>query len=76
LAEIPGVEVSPVRTNILYFGLTEAVSKTPDEVVAELAERGVRVLGRVGGRFRAVTHYWIGDKDIESTIEAVREVVR
>ena len=75
LAEIPGVEVAPVATNILYFGLTDEVSKSPEEVVAGLDERGVRVLGRVNGRFRAVTHYWIGDEDIETAIQATRAVL-
>jgi threonine aldolase len=76
LAQIPGVEVAPVVTNILYFEVTEAVSKTPEEVVAELAERGVRVLPRIGRRFRAVTHYWITDEGVERVIEAMREVVQ
>jgi len=75
-AEIPGLDVGPVVTNILYFGLAEQVSKTPEEVVAGLAERGVRVLGRVGGRFRAVTHHWISDEDVERTIQAMREVIQ
>jgi threonine aldolase len=75
-AEIPGLDVGPVVTNILYFGLAEQVSKTPEEVVAGLAEQGVRVLGRVGGRFRAVTHHWISDEDVERTIQAMREVIQ
>jgi len=75
LAEIPGVEVAPVASNILYFWLTDEISQTPDEVAAALAERGVLVLSRIGGRFRAVTHYWISDEDIETTIEAVRAVL-
>ena len=75
LAEIPGVEVGPVATNILYFWLADEVSKTPEEVVTALAERGVRVLGRIDGRFRAVTHYWITDEDVERTVQALREVV-
>jgi threonine aldolase len=75
-AEIPGLDVGPVVTNILYFGLAEQVSKTPEEVVAGLAERGVRVLGRVGGRFRAVTHHWISDEGVERTIQAMREVIQ
>jgi threonine aldolase len=75
LAEIRGVEVAPVTTNILYFRLTEEVSKTPEEIGNGLAERRVRLLGRPDGRFRAVTHYWISDEDIERTIEAMREVV-
>jgi len=76
LAGIPGLDVGPAVSNILYFGLTEQVSKTPEEVVAGLSERGVRLLGRVGGRFRAVTHYWIGDEDVERTIQAMREVIQ
>jgi threonine aldolase len=75
LAEIPGVKVSPVMSNILYFRLAKDVSKTSEEVVAELAERGVRVMGRLDGRFRLVTHYWISDEDVETTIEAVRAVI-
>jgi threonine aldolase len=75
LAETPGVEVAPVSTNILYFGLTDEVSKTPEEIESELAERGVLVLGRVGGRFRAVVHHWITVEDVEHTIAAMREVL-
>ena len=75
LAQIPGMEVGPVATNILYFWLTDEVSKTPEEVVAALAERGVRVLGRIDGRFRAVTHYWITDEDVERTVQALRQAV-
>ncbi len=76
LAEIPGVEVGPISSNILYFALTERVTRTPDEVVEALSERGILMLGREHGRFRAVTHYWITDDDIERTISAVREAVR
>jgi threonine aldolase len=75
LAEIPGVEVSPVMSNILYFRLAQDVSKTSEEVVAELAERGVRVMDRLDGRFRLVTHYWISDENVETTIEAVRAMI-
>lgn len=72
LMQIPGVEVAPTTTNMVYFWLTEEVSKTLDEVVCELAKQGVLLL--VNGRFRAVTHYWISDEDIETAIKVVREV--
>jgi len=75
LAQIPGVEVSPLASNILYFTLSEDVEQTPDEVVAGLKERGVLLLGRVDGRFRAVTHYWISDDDVDRVIAAVAEVL-
>ena len=75
LARIPGVVVSPPASNILYFGLSGDVTLTPDEVVAGLEARGVRVLGRIGGRFRAVTHYWISDEDVDHAVSAMAEVM-
>jgi threonine aldolase len=75
LAGIPGVEVAPVYSNIVYFWLLEGVSTSTDEVVAGLKERGVLLMGRLDGRFRAVTHYWVSDEAIETAIQAVREVV-
>ena len=75
LSRVPGIEVSPVSSNILYFGLSEEVTQTPEEVAAGLAERGVLVLAREGGFFRAVTHYCIGDEDVEQAIGAMGEVL-
>ncbi|MDY7077016.1 MAG: low-specificity L-threonine aldolase [Chloroflexota bacterium] len=75
LAEIPGVEVAPVASNILYFWLVEGMPESPEEVVKGLMERGVLLLGRELGRFRAVTHYWVGDGDVERVIEAARAVI-
>jgi threonine aldolase len=76
LATIPGVEVAPVQSNILYFWMTDAVSKTQDEIVESLTEQGVLVLDRVGGRFRAVTHYWIDDEAVERAIDAMRKALQ
>lgn len=75
LAEIPGIAVTPPASNILYFQLTDETPKTPEEVVNGLAERGILLLGRLEGRFRAVTHYWIDDEDIEATIKAMQAVM-
>jgi threonine aldolase len=75
LAEIRGIDVSPVSTNILYFEVTDEDEKSPEEIGAALAERGVLVNSRGGRRFRAVTHYWIDDSDIERAIRAMREAV-
>jgi len=75
LAEVPGIEVDPHASNILYFRLSGGASITQDEVVQGLANRGVRLMGRLDGRFRAVIHYWITDDDVEATIAAMREVM-
>jgi threonine aldolase len=75
LRQIPGIDVASVTTNILYFQITDDVQKPPKEIEEGLAERGVLVNGRGGGRFRAVTHYWIDDSDIDTAIRAMQEVV-
>ncbi len=75
LSGIPGVEVFPVASNILYFRLAEGVAKTPEAVLEGLAERGVWALGRLDGRFRMVTHHWISDEDVKVAIEALRAVM-
>jgi threonine aldolase len=74
LAQIPGVQVGPVYTNIFYFWL-DGVPMASQEFLHRLREQGVLVLGREDGRFRAVTHYWITDEDIEATLRAVRAVL-
>ena len=76
LAAISGVEVAPIYSNILYFRLTERASKTQNEVLDGLQERGVRVMGRLDGRFRAVTHHGIDDEAIERTIAAMQEILQ
>jgi threonine aldolase len=74
-AEVPGVEVAPVKSNMVYFRLTGEAPKTQEALVSALAERGILVLSRLEGRFRAVTHLWICDEDVEVAIEAMREAV-
>jgi threonine aldolase len=75
LSQIPGVEVAPTVSNILYFSLSEEITLTPDEVAAGLKERGVLLLPRIGGRFRAVTHHWIDDDDVDQAVAAMRDVL-
>ncbi|MGD8243690.1 MAG: low-specificity L-threonine aldolase [Anaerolineae bacterium] len=75
LTRIPGIEVAPVKTNILYFRVADELPITPEEIEAQLAERGVLLNGRGDRRFRAVTHFWITDKGVERAIRALEEVV-
>ena len=75
LAEIPGLEIAPVSTNILYFSLADDVPLTAEELEARLKERGVLVLAHGERSLRAVTHYWIGDEDIKQALAAAREVL-
>jgi threonine aldolase len=74
LARVPGIEVAPANSNILYFRAVD-VKRSPLEIEAQLAARGILLNHRGGGRFRAVTHYWTSDEDIERAIQAMHEVI-
>jgi threonine aldolase len=76
LAELPGIEVEPVpvRTNILYFKVTRQ-DMDAHQLVARLAERGVRMLALGPRRVRAVTNYHVTAEDIQTTLAAFRAVL-
>lgn len=77
LAEIPGVriEVHRVQTNIVIFELDPRVPLDEAAFLEALAARRVRMLRWGPRRFRAVTHYWIDDADIDHALQAVAAVV-
>lgn len=84
LAELPAVEIDPARvyTNILVFRLRaekvpgDAAVAPSQRFVAGMKERGV-LLGAFGATdVRMVTHYEIGDADVEAAIKAARAVLR
>ncbi|QWK10182.1 MAG: low-specificity L-threonine aldolase [Thermoflexus hugenholtzii] len=77
LAEIPGIRIEAhrVQTNIVIFELDPQLSLSEEAFLAALAERRVRILRWGPRRFRAVTHYWIDDTDIDQALRAIAEVV-
>jgi threonine aldolase len=76
LADLPGlsVDMNLVQSNIVRFELyTERLSV--DDLLAGLRERGV-LMGGMGGKLvRAVTHYGIGEDDIDRAVQAIRETL-
>lgn len=81
LAQLPGVELDPagVRTNIVVATLTApSHPELPPAAafVAGMRERGV-LCGAFGPRqVRLVTHYEIGDADVEAALAAAAGVLR
>ena len=68
-AKAPGVSVTRPETNIVYVTL-EHPALEPDDLVAALSRRGVR-LSRFGPRLlRAVTHLDVDDAGLERAVEA------
>ena len=80
LAAIPGITIAPetVETNILFFGVRAddgtAADVTPMVTVA--AQSGVLLSGGDDGRIRAVTHYGIGEADIDRALTVLAEAMQ
>ena len=75
LALLPGIEVEPVgvRTNIVFFNLTGRLSAP--ELASRLANEGVLVGPNGERRMRAVTHYGIERRDIETALQAFKQML-
>jgi threonine aldolase len=60
---------------MVYLSLDESVGLSGRDMGARLEEKGVRV-GAVGRRrFRLVTHYWIGDAQVEAAVAAFTQIL-
>jgi threonine aldolase len=84
LAQLPAVEIDPARvhTNILVFRLLpQRVPGAPDIAPSQRFVAGLKEHGVLCGAFgaadvRMVTHYEIGDADVEATLRAAGEVLK
>jgi threonine aldolase len=77
IAAIPGfvVDLERVQTNIVNFDLASTARLSGPEVVAQLRNRDVLLVYSADRGFRAVTHCWIDDGDIEAAITALDNVM-
>ncbi|MCP4357860.1 MAG: low-specificity L-threonine aldolase [Chloroflexi bacterium] len=74
LAQIPGIkcDVDKVKTNMVFFNFNPGIRLTADQFATQLRQQSNIWLGPVGPRhFRAVTHYWIGQSEVEQLLKAV-----
>ncbi len=76
---ITGVEIDPdtVDSNLVFFGLGQEVTVKPADLITRLdQDYNIKIGGRGGRHFRAVTHYWITGEMIETTLAAVSAIVQ
>jgi threonine aldolase len=79
LARLPGIEMDPARikTNIVFFRLSQDVPITAKEVAQQLRERANVWLGAWDPRdFRAVTHYWVGPQEVDILLSTLQSILR
>jgi threonine aldolase len=73
LAEIEGIVVEPVETNLIFFDVS-GLGVTAEAFNALLSEKGLRisVLGKTRGR--AVTHLDVSREQVKEGLEIIRQV--
>jgi len=76
-AEIDGLAIDPdrVQTNIVYFEVARE-GLSAEQLLAGLADRGVKILQVGPNRLRAVTHYGLTSDDIEQALDVSAEVMQ
>jgi threonine aldolase len=76
LAKIPGIVIKPKETeiNMVFFTWPQAKDeKIAANVVKTYKKHGIVINPPEKGVFRFVTHYWIGDAEVEAILAASRE---
>ena len=77
IARIPGLKTDSarVKTNILYIDLVDRLF-SDEEFMNHLEEKGVRLSHTGPARFRMLTHYGIGEAEIDAALIALHEVMQ
>ncbi|MDR2392803.1 MAG: DegT/DnrJ/EryC1/StrS family aminotransferase [Treponema sp.] len=79
LAAIPGIQSNPEETdiNMVFFSFPPAQDPAKAaRIQALFAQEGILINPPSQGVFRFVTHYWIGDRELERILEASRTAFR
>jgi threonine aldolase len=76
LAKLPGIIIKPRATeiNMVFFCWPPAEDKKKASKVVEIFKKHKIIINLPEkGQFRFVTHYWIGDTEVEAILTASRE---
>ena len=80
LCEIHGIIIKPAETeiNLVFFDFPPAKNQEKAKTIVDIfAKNGICINPpENNGTFRFVTHYWIGDKEINAILETSKEAFR
>ena len=74
LENINGISVNTDSVDINMVFFTYSNSTSSENIVKHFFERGIVIHPPDNGVYRFVTHYWIGDREIEAIISAANEL--
>jgi len=75
LSTIPEISVleDNIHINMVFFRLDESVSS--NGLVDYLLSKGIKINGEENGLIRFVTHYWITEDNIHTTVQCIKEYI-
>ena len=69
------IDVDSVDINMVFFSHASAgTPETAEKIVERFASKGITISLPEQGFFRFVTHYWIGDSELDAIIKTAEEV--
>ena len=76
LGQIKGIHIlnDPPPTNMVYMRLDSDITLTDEKLIAGCAAQGIVIRGR-NGVFRLVTHYWINDEAVDTTVSVIKALL-
>lgn len=78
LANIPGIIIdqASIKTNIVFFHLHDEIKANSKEIVDRLYDRHDILVETSSPRtFRAVTHYWVGAREVELLLNGLDNIL-
>ncbi|NCP86549.1 MAG: low-specificity L-threonine aldolase [Anaerolineae bacterium CG_4_9_14_3_um_filter_57_17] len=76
IQKIPSLRLWPgmPATNMVFFDFSPQIQFSDHEIEQKMEQRGVLMHASNPRRFRLVTHYWIDDAAVATTLSALNEV--
>ncbi len=76
LAQIDGIKVEPVHTNMVFFTLHDDVTLNADAIAQQLREQhNIWIGARSARAFRAVTHYWVDEEAVDLLLKGLEQIL-
>jgi threonine aldolase len=76
LAEIKGIQVdrNAVDINMVFFSYNVTGANEAAQIAESFAKQDILINPPEQGVFRFVTHYWIGDRELDAILDAAAEI--
>jgi len=69
------INLDYVKTNIIFFYLSDVVKLTDNEFINKLLEKNIKIDSKGNSKFRIVTHSDFNEQDIDTVVSAIKSII-